>query len=399
MSAANNKNINNSSGTPNKAPKTPSKKKSSTGLYTNANGDDEKTKAINKEEADLKRLREEIEKEKKLQEEMNLDNTELERAVEQLEKSVLELEAGNLAADDSEIKMRYDHQRQLNIQLQEQKRWLEHELEQIKLKIQTERQNPIPDPFSFDWDNLSDTEMKRLVGQLEKTRSDLNMQLHEAQGKLDKEGIDYHHFDDFYKDYKSQILNLNRTIDLLVRSGTIPASYVYELHAMHSEGSSFTSGASTGNHTPGGPSSGLNLGCSPKKSSSPPRKGSDQKALTSSPQKGRTPAGGAKKQPNHIPPAGRSGRGSRRSSGTPAGGGSGTATPKSSTGGLPINKLPPDNAGVRLPKLGKVDHQRPKKTEQQYSEEREVIRMMKEELYPTKKINELDTLNETENED
>ena len=42
-------------------------------------------------------------------------------------------------------------QRQLNIQLQEQKRWLEHELEQIKLKIQTERQNPIPDPFSFDW--------------------------------------------------------------------------------------------------------------------------------------------------------------------------------------------------------------------------------------------------------
>ena len=45
----------------------------------------------------------------------------------------------------------FDTQRQLNIQLQEQKRWLEHELEQIKLKIQTERQNPIPDPFSFDW--------------------------------------------------------------------------------------------------------------------------------------------------------------------------------------------------------------------------------------------------------
>ena len=163
------------------------------------------------------------------------------------------------------------------------------------------------------------------------------------------------------------------------------------------QGSSFTSGASTGNHTPGGP--GLNLGCSPKKSSSPPRKGSDQKALTSSAQKGRTSGGGTKKQPNHIPPAGRSGRGSKKSSGTPAGSGSGTATPKSSTGGLPINKLPPDNAGVRLPKLGKVDHQRPKKTEQQYSEEREVIRMMKEELYPTKKINELDTLNETENED
>ena len=35
MSATNNKNKNNSSGTPNKAPKTPSKKKSSTGSYCN----------------------------------------------------------------------------------------------------------------------------------------------------------------------------------------------------------------------------------------------------------------------------------------------------------------------------------------------------------------------------
>ena len=63
----------------------------------------------------------------------------------------MDLEAGDLTADDSEIKQRYDHQRQLNIQLQEQKRWLEHELEQIKLKIQNERLNDMPDPFSLDW--------------------------------------------------------------------------------------------------------------------------------------------------------------------------------------------------------------------------------------------------------
>ena len=69
----------------------------------------------------------------------------------QLEKAVLDLEAGNLSADDSEIKQRFDHQRQLNIQLQEQKRWLEHELEQIKLKIQNERMSEMPDPFSLDW--------------------------------------------------------------------------------------------------------------------------------------------------------------------------------------------------------------------------------------------------------
>ena len=51
-----------------------------------------------------------------------------------MENNVIQLEAGNLEADDSEIKQKYDNQKQLNIQLAEQKRWLEHELEQIKLK-------------------------------------------------------------------------------------------------------------------------------------------------------------------------------------------------------------------------------------------------------------------------
>ena len=54
-----------------------------------------------------------------------------------MENNVIQLEAGNLEADDSEIKQKYDNQKQLNIQLAEQKRWLEHELEQIKLKVVT----------------------------------------------------------------------------------------------------------------------------------------------------------------------------------------------------------------------------------------------------------------------
>ena len=53
------------------------------------------------------------------------------RSVALMERTVMELEAGNYDADDSDVKHRYDNQRQLNIQLQEQKRWLEHELEQV----------------------------------------------------------------------------------------------------------------------------------------------------------------------------------------------------------------------------------------------------------------------------
>ena len=85
----------------------------------------------------------------------------------------------------------------------------------------------MPDPFALDWDNLSETEMKRLVGQLEKTKNDLQMDLREMQAKLDKEGKEYHHFHDFFKLYRAEIASLNRTLDSLVRSGVVPASYVY----------------------------------------------------------------------------------------------------------------------------------------------------------------------------
>lgn len=56
---------------------------------------------------------------------------ELEGNVRAMEMNVLQLEAGNLDADDSEIRQKYENQKQLNLQLQEQKRWLEHELEQV----------------------------------------------------------------------------------------------------------------------------------------------------------------------------------------------------------------------------------------------------------------------------
>jgi hypothetical protein len=38
---------------------------------------------------------------------------------------------GNFEAEDSEAKQKYDAQVQINLQLQEQKKWLEHELEEV----------------------------------------------------------------------------------------------------------------------------------------------------------------------------------------------------------------------------------------------------------------------------
>ncbi len=62
-----------------------------------------------------------------------------------------------------------------------------------------------------------------MVGQLEKTRSDLRSDLREMEFRLDKEGREFHHHDDFFRMYQAEIKNLDRILDSLVRNGVIPA--------------------------------------------------------------------------------------------------------------------------------------------------------------------------------
>ena len=40
--------------------------------------------------------------------------------------------------------------------------------------------------------------------------------------RLDKEGKDFHHFDDFCRMYTAEIKNLDRILDSLTRTGMIP---------------------------------------------------------------------------------------------------------------------------------------------------------------------------------
>ncbi len=82
-------------------------------------------------EETVESLKKDLESEAKAKDQVEWSNVELERSVRAMEANVLQLEAGNHEADDSETRLRYENQRQLNVQLQEQKRWLEHELEQV----------------------------------------------------------------------------------------------------------------------------------------------------------------------------------------------------------------------------------------------------------------------------
>ena len=46
------------------------------------------------------------------------------------------------------------------------------------------------------------------------------------QFRLDKEGREFHHYDDFCQLYRAEILNLNRILDALVRNGVLPSNFI-----------------------------------------------------------------------------------------------------------------------------------------------------------------------------
>jgi hypothetical protein len=48
--------------------------------------------------------------------------------------------------------------------------------------------------------------------QLEKTRNDIQSDLLDMEWRLDHEGKEFHHFDEFCQLYRAEILNLNRTL-------------------------------------------------------------------------------------------------------------------------------------------------------------------------------------------
>lgn len=48
--------------------------------------------------------------------------------------------------------------------------------------------------------------------------------IREMEWRLDKEGREYHHYEDFCKLYRAEILNLNRMLDTLSKNGMLPSN-------------------------------------------------------------------------------------------------------------------------------------------------------------------------------
>ena len=52
----------------------------------------------------------------------------------------------------------------------------------------------------------------RKLFQLEKTKNDIQSDLHDMEYRLDHEGKEFHHYDEFCQLYRAEIINLNRTL-------------------------------------------------------------------------------------------------------------------------------------------------------------------------------------------
>ncbi len=50
--------------------------------------------------------------------------------------------------------------------------------------------------------------------------------------RLDKEGREFHHYEDFCKLYRAEIVNLNRTLDSLMRNGMLPSNLQMPLSSL-----------------------------------------------------------------------------------------------------------------------------------------------------------------------
>ena len=66
-------------------------------------------------DAEIERIKAEIETEQKSKETIEWTNMELEKTVRMMERNVLAMEAGNHETDDSDAKQKYEGQKQLNI--------------------------------------------------------------------------------------------------------------------------------------------------------------------------------------------------------------------------------------------------------------------------------------------
>ncbi|XP_043214729.1 coiled-coil domain-containing protein 169-like isoform X2 [Amphibalanus amphitrite] len=172
---------------------------------------------MSRREADLaefERLTADLDKELQYCETLDWSNVSLEATVESLKDQLHALERNQHPADDDalEWKTRYESQVALNADLDQQKQALSQQ--------QASLRNNIKEVYKIDmmfpeYEKYTETELIKLLKQLERQKQDLISQLKNVQYQTDKESKDFHHYDELRRTYRADIGITNRDLEHL----------------------------------------------------------------------------------------------------------------------------------------------------------------------------------------
>ncbi|CAB3368736.1 Hypothetical predicted protein [Cloeon dipterum] len=163
---------------------------------------------------DLTILKTELEHEKRLRRTILWSNCQLDRIIYELEDEIIAFDKADpdQAEPGNELWVRLETQKVVNRQLEQQRKWLELELEQTKRKIHAASK---PAVMNFDLDLLTETELIRLVKRLERQRTDLYSNLRNLEFRLDREGREQQRLAEIKTMQQAEIYHFSRTLDRL----------------------------------------------------------------------------------------------------------------------------------------------------------------------------------------
>lgn len=159
-------------------------------------------------DAEIKRLKSEIENEEKMKHM-------LEQSINDLCKTVEALEVQSQSADvsdEDEWKVRYYTQVEVNEQLEHQRDWLRSRAEAARVSNKEGLTEYLAD---LDLDSLTENQLVRYLKQLEKDRNSVYNEIRDTEWKLDQESKAFHKFNDTRKAYMTEITDAMLNLESL----------------------------------------------------------------------------------------------------------------------------------------------------------------------------------------
>lgn len=174
----------------------------------------EKGGGSNKKE-EMAKLEKELEQEIRYRDTILWSVGVLQQSVDELQKQLDDLNSGE--DEDSEFKLRYEAQLELNSKLEEQTLWYEEEVEKTKEKIKKGQE------FSYDadLDKYTEFELLRMVKSLERERNNLYSDLRNKSWLLDNQSKEYHHLKELIRAYTGDLTIVNRSLEHMWRQRSI----------------------------------------------------------------------------------------------------------------------------------------------------------------------------------